>query len=135
MNTTIWARTSLIAVALILGAGVVCAQGDVGVAVSNVVAQQRPGTHLFDVTYDLETGDGLPVTVSVWLSTDAGVSISHHCQAVSGAVGDDFMPGTGLAIVWDAGSASRTLGKPSTLQVMVSSLTSGSGSPGSTVRH
>ena len=104
MNTTIWARTSLIAVALILGAGVVCAQGDVGVAVWNVVAQQRPGTHLFDVTYDLETGDGLPVTVSVWLSTDAGVSISHHCQAVSGAVGDDIMPGTGLAIVWDAGS-------------------------------
>jgi len=102
MSATTWTRTCLIAAALLLGASSVCAQ-DVS-AVSNVVAQQRPGTHLVDVTYDLETADGLPATVSVWLSTDAGVSISHHCQAVSGAVGDDIMPGTGLAIVWDAGS-------------------------------
>jgi formylglycine-generating enzyme required for sulfatase activity len=104
MNAAIRMRTGLIAVALMLGASPVCAQGDVGVAVSNVVAQQRYGTSLVDVTYDLETGDGLPVTVSLWLSTGAGVSISHHCQAVSGAVGDDIIPGTGLAIVWDAGS-------------------------------
>ena len=69
----------------------VCAQDDH--VVSNVVAQQRPGTSLVDVTYDLETADGLPVSVSVWLSTDAGSTISHHCQAVSGNVGDDIMPG------------------------------------------
>ena len=102
MNTTIWAQTSLIAVALMLGAGVVCAQDDL--VVSNVVAQQRSGTYLVDVTYDLETVDSLPVTVSLWLSTDAGGTISHFCQAVSGSVGDDIMPGTGLSIVWDAGS-------------------------------
>jgi hypothetical protein len=97
MKTTIWMRTSLIAIALLLGASAVRAQDEP--VVSNVVAEQRPSTTLVDVTYDLETGGGLPVTVSLWLSTDAGVSISHHCQAVSGAVGDDVMPGAGLAIV------------------------------------
>ena len=102
MNTTILARTSLIAVALMLGANLVCAQDDL--VVSNVVAQQRSGTYLVDVTYDLETVDSIPVTVSLWLSSDAGGTISHLCQVVSGSVGEDIIPGTGLSIVWDAGS-------------------------------
>jgi len=102
MNVKSWARTCLIAVVLMLGASVVNAQNDL--AVFNVVAQQRPGTPWVDVTYDLETVDGLPVAVSLWLSTDAGATISHFCQMVSGAVGDEVAPGTNLPIVWDAGS-------------------------------
>ncbi|MFC1572611.1 formylglycine-generating enzyme family protein [Candidatus Eisenbacteria bacterium] len=102
MSAPMWARVSLLAMAPLLSAGAVCAEDDL--VVSNVVAGQRPFTTLVDVTYDLETVDGLPVTVSLWLSTDAGATISHLCQAVSGDVGDDVMPGTGLFIEWDAGS-------------------------------
>jgi len=102
MNATIRARFELMTVTLILTASVVCAQDDL--VVSNVAAQPRAGTNLVDVTYDLETVDGSPVAVSLWLSTDAEGTISHHCQAVSGNVGDEVMPGAGLSIVWDAGS-------------------------------
>jgi formylglycine-generating enzyme required for sulfatase activity len=102
MKATRWTRACLVVVALMLGACVVHAEVRLGV--SNVVAEQRPSTTLVDVSYDLETGSGLPVTVSLWLSTDAGATISHLCQAVSGDVGDEIMPGTGLSIVWDAGA-------------------------------
>jgi formylglycine-generating enzyme required for sulfatase activity len=101
MKVTAWARASLLAIALALGASVVCADE---LLVSNVVAGQQPFTTLVDVSYDLETVDGLPVTVSLWLSTDAGGTITHLCQAVSGDVGDAVMPGTSLSIVWDAGA-------------------------------
>ena len=102
MSAAMWARVSLLAIVPLLSSGAVCAADEL--VVSNVVAGQRPFTTLVDVTYDLETVAGLPVTVSLWLSADAGASISHLCQAVSGDVGDDIVPGTGLFIVWDAGS-------------------------------
>jgi formylglycine-generating enzyme required for sulfatase activity len=101
MNVTIWTQTSLITVALLLGASLAHADD---LVVSNVIAGQRPSTTLVDVSYDLATVDGLPVTVSLWLSTDAGETISHLCQAVNGDVGSDVTPGIGLSIVWDAAS-------------------------------
>jgi formylglycine-generating enzyme required for sulfatase activity len=101
MNATTWAYTGLIAVALLLGPSLAHADD---LLVSNVVAVPRPTTTLVDVSYDLETVDGSPVAVSLWLSTDAGASISHHCQTVTGDVGDYVAPGTGLYIVWDAGA-------------------------------
>ena len=102
MSAAMWARVSLLTIVPLLSVGVVCAADEL--VVSNVVAGQRPFTTLVDVTYDLETVDDLPVTVSLWLSTDAGATISHLCQAVSGDVGEDIMPGTGLLIEWDAGA-------------------------------
>jgi formylglycine-generating enzyme required for sulfatase activity len=101
MNATTWARLSLLALVSLLSAGVVCAQDEL--AVSNVVAEYQPFSGLVDVTYDIEAANPfLPVTVSLWLSTDAGATISHLCQAVSGDVGDNIFPGIGRSIVWDA---------------------------------
>jgi len=94
-------QASLIAIALLLGASVVRSDE---LIVSNIVAGQRPSATLVDVSYDLETAQGLPVTVSLWLSTDAGGTITHLCQVVTGDIGDGVLPGTGLSIVWDAGS-------------------------------
>ena len=102
MSEAVWTQVGLLVMALLLGAVGVFAED--GLVVTNVVAGQRPFTNLVDVSYDLETLDGLPVTVSLWLSTDAGATISHHCQAVSGDVGENTMPGTDLSIVWDTGS-------------------------------
>jgi formylglycine-generating enzyme required for sulfatase activity len=101
MKTTKWSRISLAAVALLLSAGAVSAQDDL--VVSNVVAEKRAFSALVDVVYDLETVDGLSVTVSLYLSTDSGASYPHPCLAVSGDVGGDIMPAPGLHIVWDAG--------------------------------
>ena len=101
----------MMADALVLGT--VAAAAQVELAVTNVVAQQRINSTLVDVTYDLETIDALPAAVSLWLSTDAGATISHHCQAVSGSVGEGVLPGTGLSIVWDAGAELQDLNSAS----------------------
>ena len=101
MNTKMWAPAGLIVVALLFHFGSAWAQEDLVVA--NVVAQQRSGTALVDVTYDLATVDALPATVSLWLSTDGGATFPYLCVTVSGDVGEGVLAGVGLHIVWDAG--------------------------------
>ncbi len=60
-------------------------------------------TGLVYVTYNLETVGDMPVTVSLFLSTDGGVSYPHLCQSVTGDVGAGVMPGASRQIVWNAG--------------------------------
>jgi formylglycine-generating enzyme required for sulfatase activity len=100
---TKWLHASLIAAALMLGAAATYAQGD-ELLVTNVQAQQQPGTHLVDITYDLESVGDIAVTISVSLSTDSGVTYPFACQSLTGDVGDGVLPGTGKHIVWDAGA-------------------------------
>jgi formylglycine-generating enzyme required for sulfatase activity len=71
--------------------------------VTNVVAVQRPGTRLVDVTYDLYDADGHAMTVALDISPDGGLSFPIHCMTVSGDVGIGIMSGTGRHIEWDAG--------------------------------
>ena len=71
--------------------------------VSNVVASQRAGTKLVDITYDLTASTGT-VTISVQLSGDGGVTYTLPAVTLSGAVGAGVAPGTGKRIVWDAGT-------------------------------
>jgi formylglycine-generating enzyme required for sulfatase activity len=71
--------------------------------VTNVLAQQRPGTMLVDVTYDLDDPDGDVMTVWLRLSEDAGETFPISCVTVSGDVGPGVQSGTGKGIVWDAG--------------------------------
>ena len=70
-------------------------------AITNVVAVQRPGTKLVDITYDIisDVTNAVPITFSVEqnntpLSTDG----------LSGSWGTNVLPGIGRAIVWNAGS-------------------------------
>lgn len=71
--------------------------------VSNVVAVQRPHTALIDLTFDVSDADGDAVQVSLWYSTDDGVSWGQECLTVSGDVGAGVAPATGLSATWDAG--------------------------------
>jgi len=69
-------------------------------AVTNLVAQQRPGTKLVDVTYDVISD----VTNSVQISlTVMNGSVSIPSQTVTGDIGV-VPPGTGKTAVWDAGA-------------------------------
>jgi iron(II)-dependent oxidoreductase len=91
-----------VCIAVILGAPLL------GVAalpqVTNVVASQRAGTKLVDVTYNLYDPDGHAMTVNLYLSPDGGLSYSVHCVAVTGDVGGNISSGTGKHIEWDAGA-------------------------------
>ena len=70
-------------------------------AITNLVATQRAGTKLVDITYDVlsDLPDSAPVTLLV---EQDGVPIS--VSSLSGDVGAGVMPGLGKAIVWDAGA-------------------------------
>ena len=70
--------------------------------VSNVVAQQRSGTKLVDITYDV-TAVTPSVTISLRISNDGGASYNIPATTLSGAVGDNVTTGTGKVITWNAG--------------------------------
>jgi formylglycine-generating enzyme required for sulfatase activity len=72
--------------------------------VTNVVAVQRPGTTIVDVTYDLNDPDGDAMTVGLHLSPDGGLTFPIQCVTVSGDVGEGVTNGTGRHIEWDAGA-------------------------------
>jgi formylglycine-generating enzyme required for sulfatase activity len=100
MKTT---RAVVIMAVLLLSAAIAQAQGD-DLLVYRVQAAQLPLTGLVDVWYKLQAVDGEPVTVSLFLSTDGGISYPFLCQAVTGDVGDGVLPGTSRHIVWNAGA-------------------------------
>lgn len=71
--------------------------------VSNVRAEQRAGTKLVDITYDVTATNNL--TVSVAISTNSGLSYDLPSASFSGTgYGAGVTPGTNKAIVWDAGA-------------------------------
>ena len=72
--------------------------------VSNVNAEQRPGTKLVDITYDVSDPDGDLLRITVTVSGDGGETFMVTVQSFTGDVGDGIAPGTGKKIVWDAGA-------------------------------
>jgi sulfatase modifying factor 1 len=72
--------------------------------VNNIAASQRPGTKLVDITYDLVAVGWSGVAVSLQVSSDSGATWTVPVVTVSGAIGANVAPGTGKAIVWDAGT-------------------------------
>ena len=61
--------------------------------VSNVNVQQRPGTRLIDITYDVEDADGDLLEITVELSEDNGKSYTIKPQALSGNAGKNIKSG------------------------------------------
>lgn len=107
-----WAhRIGAVMVVLLLSASNALAAGT-QLLVSNVQAQQRQFTAMWDVTYDLETVGDIAVTVSLSLSTDSGTTYPNVCATVSGDIGVGVPPGTGKHIVWDAGADFPGLSRP-----------------------
>lgn len=68
--------------------------------IQNLVAAQRPGTFLVDITYDLVDPDSLSLFVLVECSADGGNSYNIPVSAASGDIGI-VAPGAGKRIVWN----------------------------------
>jgi len=71
--------------------------------IRNLKAQQRPGTHLVDITFDLVDPDSVN---GVFLSAEASVDngTTYNLPAKTAATGDVGLvkPGAGKKMVWDA---------------------------------
>ncbi len=70
--------------------------------VSNVLANQKEGTKLVDITYDLVLEGGQTAYVEVWFSHDDGFTFPISVQATSGDVLAGVQGGTNKSIQWDA---------------------------------
>jgi formylglycine-generating enzyme required for sulfatase activity len=81
----------------------VSAQGSAPV-VSNVVAQQIPGTGNVRVTYDVSDPDGDSVSVSVIFSSNNGTTYDMLPRTISGDVSKRIAPGAGKVVTWAASS-------------------------------
>jgi formylglycine-generating enzyme required for sulfatase activity len=71
--------------------------------VSNVVAQQRPGTGLVDITYDL-TAATATVAISLRVSSDGGATFAVPVSSLTGDLGTAVSVGKGKRITWNAGA-------------------------------
>ena len=70
--------------------------------IRNLKVQQRPGTYLVDVTFDLVDPDSLNgVLLSLEASSDNGANFNLPAKTVTGDTGL-IKPGTGKKMVWDA---------------------------------
>jgi formylglycine-generating enzyme required for sulfatase activity len=72
--------------------------------VSNVRAQQRAGTKLVDITYDLADPDSTQLAVSIAVSTNAGACYTLPATSFTGALGVNQSPGQNKKITWNAGA-------------------------------
>lgn len=73
--------------------------------VTNVTASQRgDDSKLVDISYNLADADGDPCTVWVGVSDDGGTDWKVPARTFTGDIGQDITPGSGKAIVWDAGA-------------------------------
>jgi sulfatase modifying factor 1 len=73
-------------------------------SVSNLTATQRSGTKLVDINYDVAAPGFPSLAVSLQISSDEGATWTVPAVTVSGDVGISVAPGTGKAIVWNAGT-------------------------------
>jgi hypothetical protein len=80
------------------------AQSQAAPVVSNVVGVQRAGTKLVDITYDLVNTDSSGLNVTLQISSDAGATWTVPTTSATGQVGTGISPGSGHAIVWNAGT-------------------------------
>jgi sulfatase modifying factor 1 len=74
-----------------------------GLAISNLVALNRSGTKLVEITYDLDAPGFGSAAVTLQASSDGGSTWTVPVTSARGAVGAGVTPGIGKSIVWDAG--------------------------------
>ncbi|MBK9472450.1 MAG: formylglycine-generating enzyme family protein [bacterium] len=92
-------RTIILALWFLLVAGAAAAAE---LAVSNVQVTPLPFSASYDISYDLQTVEDLPVTITLLVSSDGGLTFPLTCTTVSGDVGDGVLPGIARHIVWNA---------------------------------
>ncbi|MBU1700648.1 MAG: SUMF1/EgtB/PvdO family nonheme iron enzyme [Candidatus Eisenbacteria bacterium] len=70
--------------------------------IANVQAEQNPVTMHVLVSYNVYDPDGDPITITLRLSENGGISYPIRCLSVSGDVGAGITNGIGKHILWDA---------------------------------
>ncbi len=75
----------------------------VAAGVSNVRVEQRSGSQVVDVYYDL-SGEADSYTVTLEVSSDGGETYDGSAVSLSGDIGPGVHPGSNRHIAWDAGS-------------------------------
>jgi len=70
--------------------------------VSNVVAQQTPGTGFVTITYDVSDAEGDSLASSLVCSSNNGATFDLYPITVTGDVHRRMAPGTGKQITWNA---------------------------------
>ncbi|MBK9471826.1 MAG: SUMF1/EgtB/PvdO family nonheme iron enzyme [bacterium] len=70
--------------------------------VTNVVAEQLPGTGMVRVTFDVSDAEGDQVTARLTASSNGGSSFDLLATSVSGDVMTPMSPGLGKQIIWNA---------------------------------
>ena len=102
------AGTTTVTVGSVNGAG--SGSGSLAITViapptlANIAAQQRTGSNLVDITYDLGHAQGLASTVTVEVSQDGGTTWLTSPLTLTGAVGANVIPGNGKVVTWNAGA-------------------------------
>lgn len=72
--------------------------------VSNIRANQRSGTKLVDIYYDVTDAENDPLTVAIQISSNAGSNWNIPARTLTGDVNFNVTPGTNRHIVWNAGA-------------------------------
>ena len=80
-----------------------CASANSAPEVTNVVAQQRPGTQQVDIYYDLYDADGDLMVVTATCLNDGGDPEAVLSTQYGSDIGTGIVSGQGKHIVWDAG--------------------------------
>ena len=93
-------RTIILALWFLLVAGAAAAAA-AELAVSNVQVTPLPFSASYDISYDLQTVEDLPVTITLLVSSDGGLTFPLTCTTVTGDVGDGVLPGIARHIVWN----------------------------------
>jgi hypothetical protein len=95
-------RLVFIGLSLVLNTSIVWANS--APVVSNVLARQRPGTTLVDITYDVTDADGDLLIITLQMSDDGGRTFRVQATSLEGDFGFAIEPGVGKRIEWDAGA-------------------------------
>ena len=72
--------------------------------ITNVLGEQRPGTDLVDVYYDLDAANSTSVAVRLEVSADGGANWTVPVVSVSQSVGSGVSSGKRKHILWNAGA-------------------------------
>lgn len=101
-TNSVWKRVLLQGSVWVLGGLAMTADLWAAPNISNLVVEQRPGTGVVDIRYDLDHTENLTSSVSLEASQDGA-----NWQAVaeaSGDIGEFVRVGTGKTILWNAGA-------------------------------
>ncbi len=101
MNNFVFSRVLQLALCSLLFIGFSPAWADP--VVDHVIATQRSGTQLVDITYDVAAPGFTEVTIFLEISADEGTTWTVPANSVTGDIGEGVSVGTAKKIVWNAG--------------------------------